>query len=47
MGKQIVHSEDMVWVLDPAEAFAGPVRMSILWLGLALAAGCHDNTGLS
>ncbi len=26
MAKQIVHSGDMVWVLDPAEAFAGPVK---------------------
>ncbi|MDK2882934.1 MAG: hypothetical protein PWP58_1270 [Bacillota bacterium] len=26
MGKSIVHTAEMVWVLDPAEPFAGPVK---------------------
>jgi len=26
MAKQIVHADDMSWVLDPGEPFLGPVR---------------------
>lgn len=26
MGKNIVHATELVWVLDPQEAFLGPVK---------------------
>ena len=29
MSASIVHSKDMVWLLDPKETFAGPARLSV------------------